>query len=292
MISITRQTVGSMILFVLLGFAGFVSAWTNPASAPPNGNVSAPVNIGTTAQVKSGGLSLTALSVYGATLMQANTLYDVWLQGGASTAGGDARNLALLGGDEDSGDTLYLNYNGEYGGGTIIGGDLTVNGGINGALTPAYVAWSTYGTGAGGAAIYNDNGTHKKLMVVGNNSAGGAREVGIWDNLKVNGNVTAAGYFHSSDKRLKTNIQTAPGLSIVNKLRGVMFDWKKDNTPSSGLIAQEVEEVMPSAVHTDAEGMKSVEYDQLIAPLIEAVKEQQAEIESLKYEIDTLKASR
>lgn len=277
---------------MLVGAGTLVSAWTGPTGAPPNSNVYAPVNIGTTAQVKNGGLSLTTLSVYGATLMQANTLYDVWLQGGASTAGGDARNLALLGGDEDSGDTLYLNYNGEYGGGTIIGGDLAVNGGISGALTPAYVAWNAYGTGAGGAAIYNDSGTFKKLMIVGNTSAGGAREVGIWDNLKVNGNVTAVGYFHSSDARLKKNVETAPGLSIISKLRGVMFDWKKDGTPSAGLIAQEVEEVMPNAVHTDSEGMKSVEYDQFIAPLIEAVKEQQAEIESLKYEIENLRRDR
>lgn len=219
-----------MILVVLLGFAGIVSAWTDPTSAPPNGNVSAPVNISTTAQSKNGPLSVTTLTAYGPTMITMNSTYDVWIQGGASTAGGDARNLALLGTDEDSGDALYLNYNNEYGAGTIVGGNLTVN-----------------------------------------------------------GNVTAVGYFHSSDARLKENVETASGLSIISKLRGVMFDWKKDGTPSAGLIAQEVEEVMPSAVHTDSEGMKSVEYDQLIAPLIEAIKEQQEEIDNLKREIAKLK---
>jgi len=52
--------------------------------------------------------------------------YDVWIQGGGASGG--ARNLALLGTDEDSGDTLYLNYGGEYSGGTRIGGTITGNG--------------------------------------------------------------------------------------------------------------------------------------------------------------------
>lgn len=235
-----------------VGFSVF--AWTGPTGAPPNNNVSAPVNVGTVDQVKNSGLSVNTLAVFGRTGITGNTgigvatptqrldvqggvirqnmnsTFDVWIQGGASTAGGDARNLAFLGTDEDSGDTLYLNYNNEYSSGTIIGSILTVS-----------------------------------------------------------GNVTAPGYFHSSDARLKKNVETSPGLSIISKLRGVVFDWKKDGTPSAGLIAQEVEGVMPSAVHTDEEGMKSVEYDQLIAPMIEAIKEQQAEIELLKAEIAALK---
>jgi hypothetical protein len=115
------------------------------------------------------------------------------------------------------------------------------------------------------------------------------------------GNITAAGYFHSSDLRLKERVQTFPdALWLVKKLRGVTFDWKKDGSPSAGVIAQEVEAVLPSAVKTDpATGLKSVEYDQLIAPLIEAVKEQQTQInaqqqkiDALTYEIDQLKAHR
>ncbi|MFA6255489.1 MAG: hypothetical protein WC675_05740 [Patescibacteria group bacterium] len=72
-------------------------------------------------------------------------------------------------------------------------------GGISGnyGLIPNYASWNSYGTGDGGAGIYNDSGTFKKLMIVGNNSAGGAvpggREVGIWDNLTVNGNTYVAG---------------------------------------------------------------------------------------------------
>ncbi|MBW3003690.1 hypothetical protein KY337_03940 [Candidatus Woesearchaeota archaeon] len=56
------------------------------------------------------------------------TNYDLWLQGGASTASGDDRNLAILGVNEESGDTLYINYAGEYAGGTVLGGKVCIGG--------------------------------------------------------------------------------------------------------------------------------------------------------------------
>ncbi len=58
------------------------------------------------------------------------------------------------------------------------------------AYTPGYAAWNYYGVGAGGAAIYNDNSGYDALMIVGNNSAGGNREVHVWDDLTVNNNLT------------------------------------------------------------------------------------------------------
>lgn len=179
---LTRQILLSGITLALFG-AFIALAWTGPTAAPPNGNVAAPLNVGSKNQVKTGGLS--------------------------------------VGGVE---------------------GGFAVNAG-------AY----------------------------------------IQDNLSVGGNVTAAGYFHSSDARLKENISTIPGLDIITRLTGVSFNWKKDGTPSAGVIAQEVEKVLPSAVHTDADGIKFVDYDALIAPLIEAIKEQQVQIDALKAEIEQLK---
>jgi hypothetical protein len=55
------------------------------------------------------------------------------------------------------------------------------------------------------------------------------------------------------------------------------------------VIAQEVEWVYPDLVHTDAKWVKSVEYANLVAPLIEAIKEQQKEIDALKSEVANLK---
>lgn len=62
------------------------------------------------------------------------------------------------------------------------------------AYTPAYGRFADQGTGAGGAAIYNDDNVYKALMLVGNNSAGGAqRKVQVWDDLHVNGTATVNG---------------------------------------------------------------------------------------------------
>lgn len=88
---------------------------------------------------------------------------------------------------------------------TVTGGSI----GGNYGLTPNYAAWNAYGTGDGGAAIYNDNGAYKKLMVIGNNSAGGGREVGLWDNVTVNGNLTATSLGTGLVKSTGGTLQTA-----------------------------------------------------------------------------------
>lgn len=101
----------------------------------------------------------------------------------------------------------------------------------------------------------------------------------IW----IAGTVTQA-----SDLRLKTNVQTLDhALEKVTRLRGVSYNWKSDperQTPQIGLIAQELEQVYPEFVHNNQDGMKSVNYAQLTAVLIEAIKELNAEIEQLKQE--------
>lgn len=77
---------------------------------------------------------------------------------------------------------------------------LTVTGGAiggNWGLTPNYAAWASYGTGDGGAAIYNDNGGYRSLMIVGNNSAGGQRQVHVWDDLAVNNQLVIGAPAHS-----------------------------------------------------------------------------------------------
>lgn len=222
---VAQHSVTSLATLILFG-AYAVFAWTGPSVAAPNGNVLAPLNVGTVTQGKAGSLTLEGLSVYGVSLLQYGGNYDVWVQGGAG-ASGDLRNLALLGTTDASTDTLYVNYNGEYAGGTRLGG-----------------------------------------------------------------NVYAAGYFHTSDARLKKDIRPIKGIDIVKRLNGVLFAWKDSGKESAGVIAQDVEKVLPEAVITDAEGIKSVDYDALIAPLIEAVKEQQTEIDSLKKEVEALKSAR
>jgi hypothetical protein len=84
-------------------------------------------------------------------------------------------------------------------------------------------------------------------------------------------------------------------LQKVLALRGVNFDWKTNEFPtrsfsenrSLGFIAQEVEKVLPEVVQTEknAEGYKSVQYDKIVALLVEAIKDQQKQIDSLKAEL-------
>lgn len=105
--------------------------------------------------------------------------------------------------------------------------------------------------------------------------------------LDVEGSVVA----HSagiSDKNLKENIeQVTDAISKVQQLNGYTFNYKKDGRAGAGIIAQEVEEVLPSAVQrTEILGYEGqhlvVEYDQLTALLIESIKELKAEIDELK----------
>jgi hypothetical protein len=104
--------------------------------------------------------------------------------------------------------------------------------------------------------------------------------------LTASTNVTA-----NSDIRLKTNITTIEdALKKTLSLRGVTFDRVDVELPRQlGVIAQEVEEVFPEVVHTDEDGIKSVAYGNLTAVLIEAIKEQQKQIDELREEIKNLK---
>ena len=101
--------------------------------------------------------------------------------------------------------------------------------------------------------------------------------------------VYAKAFYYSSDKNLKYNIEPLNGsLSKILELEPVAFNWKDDDKISIGLIAQDVEKIFPEVVSGE-EGSKVVNYGILVAPLIEAVKEQQKEINELKAEIEALK---
>ena len=105
--------------------------------------------------------------------------------------------------------------------------------------------------------------------------------------------VTASSYLYSSDKNLKENIQTIDSaLDKVSQLRGVTFDWKKTGGASIGVIAQEVEEVLPELVSTNSQtGLKSVAYGNIIGVLVEAIKELEQKDQEREVEIKALKAA-
>ena len=89
----------------------------------------------------------------------------------------------------------------------------------------------------------------------------------------------------ASDENLKTNIKTVENaLNISNSLRGVSFEWKENGKSSYGVIAQELEEVLPELVHNG--DIKTVNYNGLVGVLIEAIKELSAEVQELKQQIN------
>ena len=102
--------------------------------------------------------------------------------------------------------------------------------------------------------------------------------------------------YSSSDERLKENIAPIENaLDKVKSLTGVEFDWKPEYKHAhgyeghdTGIIAQQVEAVMPSAVRTNDTGFLAVRYEKLIGLLIEGMKEQQAQIDELKAKLDGL----
>jgi len=97
----------------------------------------------------------------------------------------------------------------------------------------------------------------------------------------------------NSDERIKDNIEQIPdALEKVQAIRGVTFNRTDtdDDTRHAGVIAQEVEKVLPEVVTENAEtGIKSVAYANMVSLLIEAIKEQQTQIDDLKNEVIRLK---
>ena len=107
--------------------------------------------------------------------------------------------------------------------------------------------------------------------------------------------------FSSSDIRFKENVTPIQdALFKVQQLQGVEFDWKKltkeekktlhsNEGHDVGVIAQEVEKVLPEVVQTRESGYKAVKYEKIVPLLIEGIKEQQEQIDELKKEIEELK---
>ena len=114
--------------------------------------------------------------------------------------------------------------------------------------------------------------------------------VGISGALNVGGDVVA---YASSDERLKDNIKPIENaIDKVRQLRGVTWDWNDNadelqkSLPNVGVIAQDVEKVLPQLVKDRDNGFKGVDYAKLTGLLIEAIKEQQVQIDELKSKLN------
>lgn len=196
-------------------------------------------------------------------------------------------------------------------GGTIPG-EITLNPTTNAyeggqinfkrSLTGSTVDWSIdqYGTTAADARFRIFNTSELNGIVIKENGFVGMGTIDPSVRLQVNGDIIANSIAGSSDARFKTNVSAiANPLEKVLQLRGVNFDWNQSQFPqrtfsskrSLGFIAQEVEKVLPEVVETEksADGYKAVQYDKVVALLVEAIKEQQKQINRLQKQVKQLK---
>ena len=129
----------------------------------------------------------------------------------------------------------------------------------------------------------------KKVVVSGSSPS--------FHHVSASGDVVAAGdvvAYYTSDIRLKDNIQVIQGsLDKIGEIRGVEFDWNKDSPGWAkerghdvGVIAQEVQKVLPEVVQERTNGYLGVDYKRLVPLLIESVKELKEEIEDLKKKVN------
>ena len=129
--------------------------------------------------------------------------------------------------------------------------------------------------------------------------AGISGDLFVGNNIDAGGDITADGditAFSTSDARLKTNIRPIENaLEKVARSRGVTYDWASEyldtkfgrtrdimSRTDCGLLAHELEEVLPEAVAEKSNGYKGVRYDKTVSLLVEAIKELKQEVETLK----------
>jgi hypothetical protein len=155
-----------------------------------------------------------------------------------------------------------------------------------------------YETGSNKLYVANSSGTP---LIYGDFSTGG---VGIniatagGFTLFVNGPAYSTGGWLSSDLRFKKNIEKIDSpIDKVMNIKGVSFEWKTSEYKDKrfpegrhyGVIAQEVEQILPEIVKEGPDGEKAVSYTEIVPVLAEAIKEQQKQIESLRSEVKALK---
>ena len=124
-------------------------------------------------------------------------------------------------------------------------------------------------------------------------SDGGESNIQGTGNLLIGGNITA---YYSSDITLKDNIRPIESaLFKVKQLRGITFNWnnkaeqaEREKGRDVGLIAQEVQKVLPEIVQIRPNGTLAIQYEKVVPLLVEAVKDQQTIIENLENRIKLL----
>tara|TARA_R110000765_G_scaffold208437_2_gene313599 strand:- start:809 stop:1489 length:681 start_codon:yes stop_codon:yes gene_type:complete len=170
--------------------------------------------------------------------------------------------------------------------------ETTGNGHVNGYFSSNYLIANTQlrgGTTSASANLIISSATHP--------SANLTLDLGTttkaWGNVYAN-NLRAFGDVeanYTSDRKIKTNIRSIDGTwEIIEKINGYLFEWNTDDHRSGqtdlGVIAQEVQEVLPFLVDERDDGTLAVKYQSLIPLLVDAVKKLKRDVEELREIVD------
>jgi hypothetical protein len=197
----------------------------------------------------------------------AQTVYDY-----ANTIGGGSAvdNVARVIASSASSNTII-----------IQGVNITQNSNISGAYAKA------------NAALANTTGTFSGSLYITGALGVGTTYSGTTGEIRATNEVTA---YYSSDERLKENIQKIDdALYKLRTVRGVMFDWKDEvierrggedkyfvRKHDTGIIAQEIEQILPEVVATREDGYKAVRYEKLAGLIVQAINELADEVDEIK----------
>jgi carbonic anhydrase/acetyltransferase-like protein (isoleucine patch superfamily) len=183
---------------------------------------------------------------------------------------------------------------------TLIGANTNVNHQNNSVLNYATAIGAGAVVHASDLIVLGRNGGQDTLWVWGNTynfgkiklgpsaSGGGSQHVCIGTDSEIGGGILS---LCSSSIRYKTNVENfTRGLDLITKLRPVSFDWKSNNQRDVGFIAEEVNQVEPLLNEYKANGeIEGVKYAQITTALVNAVKEQQEQIQQQQAQIEALK---
>jgi hypothetical protein len=151
----------------------------------------------------------------------------------------------------------------------------------------------TWATIVSGASISNDTTTNASYFPIWATSNTGTPTTVYVSDTKLffnpfTGTLNVTNLNSLSDVTLKENVTSIQNATqTIQNLNGVEFEWKENGKKSAGVIAQQLEVILPHLVETSADGIKSVNYSGLVAYLIETVKQQDARITELERIIFT-----
>jgi len=157
----------------------------------------------------------------------------------------------------------------------LSGGQVCI--GTNSTTVSSSVVSAVFGSGSEATLkLGGHSGTHTMVQFFHTGSSVGS----------ITSTTSATSYNTSSDYRLKEDLQDFAGLDMVSKIPVYDFKWKTDDSRSYGVMAHELQEVLPQAVSgdKDAEEMQSVDYSKIVPLLVKSIQELKAEVDKLKQE--------